>query len=93
MSEGRSDGHILLFFGMLAWAAAAYFTYVAYSIPVQVEVPDATAMFPTGVANVHAMHIQALNFHVAIGLAIIGTLLICAAAILKSLSQSPLPPS
>ena len=77
------------FAGSLMWVIAAYLIYIGLQSETTVPTQDAPAGFE-GVVNVQLVHIQAMNFHLGIGAAIVGAILIGAAAIVSAIGRSDL---
>lgn len=68
---------IFYFFGMISAAAACYFGYAADRLDVSVD----------GVANGHLMHIQALQFALALAAGIVAAVLLSAGGIIQVLRE------
>lgn len=67
---------------------AGLLLFGGFRMETTVQGPDTPAGFQ-GVANLQLMHIQSVNFQIAIGSAIIAALFFCAAAITSRLPPPP----
>jgi hypothetical protein len=75
--------------GVIFWLVSAYMLVVGFGEPV--SVPADPTIFPGGeMANIHLLHIQAMNLHLGIGAAIVGTIFLCSSAVMSLMSKDPL---
>jgi ABC-type phosphate transport system permease subunit len=68
--------------GIIFWLGAIYFLVTGFLMETTVASEFAPAGFD-GVVNLQALHQQAMTFNLGIGAALIGTLLLCTAAIVS----------
>jgi hypothetical protein len=85
--EIGAEATVLRIFGGILWILAAYLIFLGYRIETTVAVPDAPLGFD-GIANLQALHMQAMHLHLGVGAAIVGAVLIGAAAVVSALSRS-----
>lgn len=93
MPPQRRYGMIpLALFGILFGAASGYMILSGFQVSIVVAVPNASAYLPPGmdgVANLGAMHIQAMDFLLGIGAAIVAAVFFGAATIVNSIENRP----
>lgn len=86
----RFDALVYRIASGICWVVAAYFFWTAFHRETTVFTPDAVGNF-TNVANLQLMHIQAVEFAIAIGATIVGAIFQATASIIQVLARQLQP--